>query len=84
MGCRRLTEGPFSDPLPRSPVLPPDTAAATEQACDVLEGSDKFRTMPYDVPEARSPGLFDGLAGIGYVLLRLGAADDLPCVLAWE
>jgi two-component system, cell cycle sensor histidine kinase and response regulator CckA len=25
VGCRRLTEGPFSDPLPRAPVLPPGT-----------------------------------------------------------
>jgi len=60
------------------------SAAASEQAYNVLERSDTFRTVPCDVPVARSPGFFDGLAGIGYVLLRLGSAGNLPCVLAWE
>jgi lantibiotic modifying enzyme len=43
-----------------------------------------FRTFPTDVPEVAKPGFFDGLAGIGYVLLRLGAPQELPCVLAFE
>jgi type 2 lantibiotic biosynthesis protein LanM len=60
------------------------SVAAAEQAWDILCRSDAFRVPPCDVPEARNPGFFDGLAGIGYVLLRLVAPDDLPCVLAWE
>ena len=60
------------------------SVAAAEQAWDILYRSDAFRTAPCDVPEAGNPGFFDGLAGIGYVLLRLVAPDDLPCVLAGE
>lgn len=30
------------------------------------------------------PGLFDGLAGIGYQMLRLAAPDRVPSVLLWE
>jgi lantibiotic modifying enzyme len=59
-------------------------AEARAQALDVRPGSRAFRVFPTDVPEFSSPGFFDGLAGIGYILLRLAAPDDLPCVLAWE
>jgi type 2 lantibiotic biosynthesis protein LanM len=31
-----------------------------------------------------SPGLFDGIAGVGYQMLRLAAPDRVPCVLLWE
>jgi lantibiotic modifying enzyme len=33
-----------------------------------------------------NPGLFRGLAGIGYLMLRLaqGAGGELPCVLLWR
>jgi type 2 lantibiotic biosynthesis protein LanM len=30
------------------------------------------------------PGLFNGLAGIGYEMLRLAAPKQIPCVLLWE
>ena len=30
------------------------------------------------------PGLYQGLAGVGYELLRLQAADTVPSVLLWE
>jgi len=30
------------------------------------------------------PGLFDGLSGIGYQMLRLAEPDSLPSVLLWE
>ena len=30
------------------------------------------------------PGLFLGMAGIGYTMLRLAAPAELPCVLLWE
>jgi len=43
-----------------------------------------FRMFPTDVPALAKPGFFDGLAGIGYVLLRLAAPQELPCVLAFE
>ena len=59
-------------------------AVAAGQAWETLCRSQAFRMFPTDVPEACSPGYFDGLAGIGYVLLRLAAPDALPSVLAWE
>jgi type 2 lantibiotic biosynthesis protein LanM len=31
-----------------------------------------------------SIGFFQGLAGVGYSLLRLAAPDQLPCVVLWE
>ncbi len=31
-----------------------------------------------------NPGFFDGLSGIGYVLLRLGAPGVLPSILAFD
>ena len=31
-----------------------------------------------------APGLFQGLAGVGYTLLRLARPDELPCLLLWE
>ena len=34
--------------------------------------------------EGFRPGLFQGLSGIGYELLRLQAADTVPSVLLWE
>lgn len=42
-----------------------------------------FTLLPGRTAEMRSPGLFHGLAGIGYQLLRL-ANPDLPSVLLWE
>ena len=30
------------------------------------------------------PGLFNGLAGIGYQMLRLAAPGRIPSVLLWE
>jgi type 2 lantibiotic biosynthesis protein LanM len=58
--------------------------AAAAQAAEILERPGSFRVTPTDAPGTRNPGLFDGLAGIGYILLRLAAPDDLPCVLAFE
>jgi lantibiotic modifying enzyme len=31
-----------------------------------------------------NPGLFQGMAGIGYQLLRLACPDELPSLLLWE
>src|ERR1017187_4601624 len=47
--------------------------AAAAQAWDVVRSADPFQTSSCDLPGARNPGLFDGLSGIGYVLLRLVA-----------
>ncbi len=35
-------------------------------------------------PQWLAPGFFQGLAGVGYELLRLAYPDDLPAVLLWE
>ncbi|MGH6615548.1 type 2 lanthipeptide synthetase LanM [Sphingomonas sp.] len=37
-----------------------------------------------DAPDRLKPGLFSGLAGIGYTLLRLAAPGRLPTVLTWN
>ena len=60
------------------------SVAASDQAWEVLSRTDRFRMFSDGVAGVGNPGLFDGLAGIGYVLLRLVAPDNLPCVLAWE
>jgi type 2 lantibiotic biosynthesis protein LanM len=57
---------------------------AAAQAWDILGRPGPFRVTPGDMPGIRNPGCFDGLAGIGYVLLRLAAPDLLPSVLAFE
>ena len=48
-----------------------------------------FLTGSYEIghgiPDARwVPGFFQGLSGIGYQLLRMSAAEALPCLLAFE
>jgi class II lanthipeptide synthase len=40
-----------------------------------------FGNLP---PRVFCPGLFQGIAGIGYELLRLATAEALPSVLLWE
>jgi type 2 lantibiotic biosynthesis protein LanM len=40
-----------------------------------------FSELPISVS---SPGFFQGMAGIGYQLLRLGYPESLPSVLLWE
>lgn len=57
---------------------------ATDQAWDMMCRPEGVRLFPSDVPDVRNPGLFDGVAGVGYALLRLAVRDALPCVLAWE
>ena len=44
-------------------------------------GYKLYSTIPADV---RSPGLFQGLAGIGYTLLRLARPNALPAILAFD
>jgi type 2 lantibiotic biosynthesis protein LanM len=46
-----------------------------------LQGN--YRTL-LDIPNAQNPGLFDGVAGIGYTLLRMSSSNQLPCILLWE
>lgn len=60
---------------------------ARRQATEVVaraarEGSYLLNVKP--LPGMYMPGLFNGLAGIGYGLLRLASPDSLPSVLLWE
>jgi type 2 lantibiotic biosynthesis protein LanM len=59
-------------------------ALARRQAADVLARAEPLRVFPDGRSRVRRPGLFDGLAGIGYVLLRLADPGRLPCLLAWR
>ena len=59
-------------------------ALARNQAADVLARAEPLRVFPDGHSRVRRPGLFDGLAGIGYVLLRLADPGRLPCLLAWR
>jgi lantibiotic modifying enzyme len=60
------------------------SADAAAQAAEILGRRSCFRVTPGDMPGFRNPGCFDGLAGIGYVLLRLAAPGLLPSILAFE
>ncbi len=64
---------------------------ASERAAATLarahhEGGHRFRSFSGSGPRVRMtrPGLFRGLAGIGYSLLRLSRAPALPGILIWE
>ena len=45
-----------------------------------LRGSYRWRL----VDDTLNPGLFSGLAGLGYMYLRLGRPKDVPMLLLWE
>lgn len=66
-----------------------DHGGAASRACrhraglilDALRRHDRYCGTPGGVP---TPGLLNGLAGIGYGLLRLGFAEQVPSVLLLE
>lgn len=43
-----------------------------------------YKLLDIDAADAFIPGMFQGLAGVGYALLRLAGSDELPSVLLWE
>ncbi len=43
-----------------------------------------FRLLPGHPVEGDSPGLFGGVCGVGYQLLRLCAPEQVPSVLSWR
>lgn len=43
-----------------------------------------FYLFAGNLRDVYNPGFFQGTAGIGYELLRLGYSDSLPSVLLWE
>lgn len=43
-----------------------------------------FALHPQLPKQVYCPGFFQGMAGIGYALLRLAQPEALPCVLLWE
>lgn len=60
---------------------------AWQQAAVVVSRGKKAGSFALDPLLPRSvfsPGLFQGIAGIGYELLRLAFPDRLPSVLLWE
>ncbi|WP_165774835.1 type 2 lanthipeptide synthetase LanM family protein [Candidatus Viridilinea mediisalina] len=62
-------------------------ASAREQAAQAVARSGRLGTFRlfHDLPASLvRTGFFQGLAGIGYTLLRLAAPERLPCVLLWE
>jgi type 2 lantibiotic biosynthesis protein LanM len=57
------------------------------QATQVIDRAQKrgsFYLFPEVAGDIYNPGFFQGMAGIGYQLLRLAYPDLLPCVLLWE
>jgi lantibiotic modifying enzyme len=46
-------------------------------------GQGGFRLISDTPAGAFKPGLFRGIAGIGYQLLRIAAPDRVPSVLLW-
>jgi lantibiotic modifying enzyme len=65
----------------------PEWRVAAEQAALTIlneaTARNGFVLLPNGFPNQSLPGLFHGLAGIGYQLLRL-ADRRLPSVLLWE
>jgi lantibiotic modifying enzyme len=59
----------------------PASAVARRRAGLVLDAIDRYGPTCGTPGAVSSPGLFNGLAGIGYGLLRLGFADLVPSVL---
>ncbi|MEO1347949.1 MAG: type 2 lanthipeptide synthetase LanM family protein [Cyanobacteria bacterium J06635_15] len=60
--------------------------AALQKATSVVaraKQSGAYQLFPNLPTSVFNPGFFQGVAGIGYVFLRL-AHPDLPCVLLWE
>lgn len=43
-----------------------------------------YRLIANAADSPQSPGLFQGLSGIGYQLLRFAAPDRFPCLLLWQ
>jgi lantibiotic modifying enzyme len=56
------------------------TAAMLDRACH----SGAFQLYPNLSATVYNPTFFQGMAGIGYGLLRVAEPDILPCVLIWE
>ncbi len=48
------------------------------------QGHDGYLTIRWLPRGIRTPGLFQGISGIGYELLRLARPRELPVVLLWE
>jgi type 2 lantibiotic biosynthesis protein LanM len=60
----------------------PASQRAWQQHCDLVLGAVQRHRPSCGTPEGiTTPGLFDGLAGIGYGLLRLGFPGSVPSVL---
>ena len=57
------------------------TGAVSRRAGLVLGSLDQYGARCGTPNEVPTPGLLCGLAGIGYGLLRLGFADQVPSVL---
>ena len=43
-----------------------------------------YKWLNIDAPGAFIQGMFQGLAGVGYALLRPAGSGELPSVLLWE
>ncbi|NJO62787.1 MAG: type 2 lantipeptide synthetase LanM [Richelia sp. RM2_1_2] len=60
---------------------------AQKQAAYVVNCAEKtgyFQIFPGNSRGVYNPGFFQGMAGIGYQLLRLAYPQELPSVLLWE
>lgn len=63
------------------------STVASGLASQVLARADRaggYLLNPGLSGEVFMPGLFQGISGVGYALLRLACPDLLPCVLMWE
>lgn len=57
---------------------------AAALAGEAVRRAHRRRTYGAGPGDAYAPGLFQGLAGIGYAMLRLHDPARIPCVLLWE
>ncbi|WP_082006290.1 type 2 lanthipeptide synthetase LanM [Sphingomonas sp. ERG5] len=66
------------------PLLHAQAIAMAQVRLEHQRETGSFALDVNDGPDHLKPGLFSGLAGVGYTLLRLAAPGRLPTVLTWN
>ena len=82
--CGRMGHADFLLTAGRRLDRPDLCAAATNLGRQIMGRALQEGHYAIDTDEGFRPGLFQGVSGIGYELLRMQAPDIAPSVLSWE
>jgi len=82
--CGNLGRVEFLFTAARKLSQPQLLEVAMAQAAQVVARAEQRGTFSYNPSLGYTPGFFQGVAGIGYELLRLAYPDQLPSVVFWE